>query len=1308
MERDPVYQVTRGASVQVAPYTRIAFSAVFTFLSITILLGSLFASQEESLAQSTGQTYTVQSIPYNYGGLVNFGDSSISFGFCYDYDKSAPGVGWDYTVITPSSTGISSAMQNQVAAALQGLLDGYNAQDVQRAIWNITNNKGFSGNAATIVNLVNNGTYQPQNVVWFRASSNSLQPMVALITQPTPTPTNIPTQTPSPTPVLPTMTPASPTPTPLPGVSIGGTLWYDTEDDGIHIPSSDVTFQNIHVELYTNSQNPAQDAPLMTTQSDFEGNYLFSNLTPGSYIVYIPTPPTNATLSSQFTDTLDNDQDNDDNGLQESDGGPVSSPIIHLQLGTEPGIDIDGDGPDSNLTIDFGFTGPGTVGGKVWDDVDRDGIQDSGEPGQGAVTVQLYDQNGAQIATTTTNSTGLYTLANVPVGRYRVGFETPGEGWWFTAQDQGSDDAVDSDADPFSGRTDEVSLLAGESLMLDAGFLQMQIGDYVWHDVDTNGIQGQNEPGLSGVMVELVSPGQWAFCSNEYETCTISGTATVRYGKNGIYNYQTATDSISCNNQTFGDPLYGTAKTCEYYALDSGSGQVVATTSTNQSGYYYFDGRDVTGGLEPNSPYELRIALNQAALQGFTPTRMNVDSGPNSSDELDSDATREEEYAVINLTTGTSNLNNFTHDFGFGLFTAKISGEAWNDLEGNGIQNPIIPLADGVPVTLMNTRGDIIASTETTDAGTYQFDNLPSDDYVLEFLPPVPSVWFTIKDQGTDEALDSDITPENGLTDVLSMQAGEQNNLVDVGIIRGELAYAPRLPNPGDQTNKVGDTVELILIAIDDENDQITYEATNLPPGLTIGEFSGAITGVPTSIGTFDVTITVKDGTGGISRVSFLWLITEIPIVNCYDMVQEAETAILYGHFARIISLNEGASGGQYIMVPDGFGTEWNGAVEEEKALFCIRTEEAGTYRMKATVLGESSDDNSFYVVVDGTPVNGYLWDVEESQTFIDDYVSHRGGADPVEVALAAGNHIFAIHLREDGAKLDKLALELVHESPQSNGCGGMSQEAESGTLHGNFQIYDDAVASGGQGVYVPDFIGSNFSGATVQDKAEYCFDVPAAGSYLLQGTVQAPDSYDDSFYVTVDGVPSNGYLWDTARTTSSSYALSNLNNRGGANPVILNLSAGQHIISVYLREDGTKLDKLELVDAGVVSASTFHEPTETELPSNGIESHLSGVLSVPSTYQNEPTLAGLSVKVTGAGGYSEEVMTDIYGQYYIDDVPAGEYTVTVELPGEDGGTEAVQQPVSVGTLEVTEASVEYRPFIDNEGAIFLPLIQGR
>ncbi len=87
----------------------------------------------------------------------------------------------------------------------------------------------------------------------------------------------------------------------------------------------------------------------------------------------------------------------------------------------------------------------------------------------------------------------------------------------------------------------------------------------------------------------------------------------------------------------------------------------------------------------------------------------------------------------------------------------------------------------------------------------------------------------------------------------------------------------PIVTNPGNQTNTVGDTVTLAIIASDPDGDSLTYTTTGLPPGLTINGASGAITGTVTTDGQSSVTIIVNDGRGGQTTVNFSWTVDPAP-----------------------------------------------------------------------------------------------------------------------------------------------------------------------------------------------------------------------------------------------------------------------------------------------------------------------------------------------------------------------------------------------------------------------------------------------
>jgi hypothetical protein len=115
------------------------------------------------------------------------------------------------------------------------------------------------------------------------------------------------------------------------------------------------------------------------------------------------------------------------------------------------------------------------LGDFVWIDNNRDGIQDEGEPGFPGVTVNLYDCEDNFIATTTTDENGYYLFDNLTPGDYYVEFIQP-EGYDITMQDQGNDDALDSDADPVTGMTICTNLEAGETdLTWDCGLYLMEM-----------------------------------------------------------------------------------------------------------------------------------------------------------------------------------------------------------------------------------------------------------------------------------------------------------------------------------------------------------------------------------------------------------------------------------------------------------------------------------------------------------------------------------------------------------------------------------------------------------------------------------------------------------------------------------------------------------------------------------------------------------------------------------------------------------------------------------------------------------------
>jgi protocatechuate 3,4-dioxygenase beta subunit len=275
--------------------------------------------------------------------------------------------------------------------------------------------------------------------------------------------------------------------------TLGDLVWYDLNNDGLQDPSEGGV-QGVTATLY----GPDGTTVLGTTVTDALGNYIFTGLDAGSYIVGFSNLPIGFTVSPQNADAQGV------NGELNSDvnSGTLQTPLVSLATG------------EDKMSVDMGIAPPAgsaSLGDLVWIDLNNDGLQTTGEPGVQGVTVTLYNGAGSATATTTTDANGNYYFVGLTPGTYGVGFSNLPAGYNLTTENSdaaGVNGGLNSDANATTGLTPTVNLLAGDNnLNLDAGLVSTtvaSVGDYVWNDLNSDGVQDPNEPGLGGILVTLL------------------------------------------------------------------------------------------------------------------------------------------------------------------------------------------------------------------------------------------------------------------------------------------------------------------------------------------------------------------------------------------------------------------------------------------------------------------------------------------------------------------------------------------------------------------------------------------------------------------------------------------------------------------------------------------------------------------------------------------------------------------------------------------------------------------------------------
>lgn len=134
---------------------------------------------------------------------------------------------------------------------------------------------------------------------------------------------------------------------------------------------------------------------------------------------------------------------------------------------------------------------------------------------------------------------------------------------------------------------------------------------------------------------------------------------------------------------------------------------------------------------------------------------------------------------------------------------------------------------------------------------------------------------------------------------------------------------AVTVTNPGTQSGTVGAAASLQITAVDSSSTAtMTYNATGLPPGLSINTSTGLISGTPTTTGTSSVTVTATDNANVGDTASFSWSIAPVPTLvaggNATGATFTADTSGTLTATPKITGTANSVNGSVITMTPAG------------------------------------------------------------------------------------------------------------------------------------------------------------------------------------------------------------------------------------------------------------------------------------------------------------------------------------------------------------------------------------------------------
>ena len=1074
--------------------------------------------------------------------------------------------------------------------------------------------------------------------------------------------------------------------------AISGNVYLDQNRDKTK-DSGDIPQSGITVNLVD-----ASGTVVATTTTDADGNYSFTGLGDGTYTVQVDkTGPLAST-----------EQTEDPSGQ----GDSRSQAITFTR--SDPDV----------TNVNFGYAEDYTISGTVYYDKDRSETLNNGEPGFDGITVNLLNEAGATVATTTTKADGTYSFTKLPAGKYTVKVE-PSDLLKKLEQTEDPDDTKDHTSGVVQVNHDNPSVQN-----VNFGYAtNYTIKGTIYRDADRSESLEDGEKLYQGVTVDLLdnagnvvattttdASGAYAFTNLE------EGTYKVRVRKEGpIADLDQTEDPDATKDNTSGDitlelnnpikenvnfgyisdnSIAGTVYRDDNRsgALNPGEkgypeqtvqlldkdGAVIATTKTDANGAYSFDNL-------PDGTYSVRVVKDGA----LTDTEQTGDP----------DSTLDNASEPITLNEANPTKKNV--DFGY-VPDYFITGTIYRDGNRSGALDSDEKLYEGVTVQLRDKDGNVIATTTTDADGTYSFDKLPAGTYSVTVVQdgPIASLEQTGDPDATKDNASEPITLNNDNPSKTDINFGYVNNNSLSGTVYRDDSRNEK--QDGTEPGYSGVTVQLL-----DKDGTVV--------GTTTTDKDGKYSFEHLPDGTYSVTV-VKDGE-----------LTDTEQTEDPDATKDgASEPVTLGED------NPSKDGINFGYVPDysihglvyrdGDRSESHGATEkgyanqtvqlrdkDGKVVATATTDQDGAYSFTKLPAG----DYTVTVVKDGALTDlDQTEDPDGTKDSVSGVISlgndHRTETD-VNFGYIANNSINGTIYRDgdrDGRKGDTegrysgVTVQLLDASGNVVATTTTDKDGKYSFEHlpdGTYsvKVVKDGVLADADQTGDPDTTLDNASQPITLDEknpTKSDVDFGYVPNNTITGTVYRDDNRDKTINgdepglerVSVQLLDDNGTILQTLDTAADgSYAFQHLKD-------------GTYTVKVVRSSSIKDYDQTEDPDATVDDTSAVYTMgPENSLQENVNFGYVPDYSIAGRVYRDsdksgsytdgEETFSGVTVDLLDKDGHVvATVTTDADGNYSFEKLPAGTYRVKVHTDGDLAGLDQTEDPDSIADSMSGEITVGF------------------